>query len=145
MAGNEVDMDYITHSFLLVTSDILSVSWGSSNTWASIIFKVLSEFLIVHKFWDLQGEETKTWAVMLLFQLFLMVLLSQAQEPVCRLHGHIEQPELHVNGDLIIGGIFSFRTGQESYVDIFRSMPAVRPCREYVYLYTTTFCVSFLQ
>lgn len=66
-----------------------------------------------------------------------MVLLSQAQEPVCRLHGDMEQPELHVDGDLIIGGIFSFRTGQDGYIDIFRSTPEVRPCREYVYVYLT--------
>lgn len=61
-----------------------------------------------------------------------MVLLSQAQEPVCRVHSHMEQPELYVDGDLIIGGIFSFRTGQDGYLDTFRSMPEVRPCREYV-------------
>lgn len=82
---------------------------------------------------------------MLLFQLFLIVLPSQAQEPVCRLHSHMEQPELHVDGDLIIGGIFSFRTGQDGYIDIFRSMPKVRPCREYVYVYTKTFHVLIIQ
>lgn len=80
---------------------------------------------------------------MLLFLLLVMVLLSQAQEPVCRQHSHMEQPELHVDGDLIIGGIFSFRTGQDGYKDIFNSRPDVRPCREYAYNYTTTFCVTF--
>lgn len=80
---------------------------------------------------------------MLLFQLLFMVLVSQAQEPVCRLHSHMDQPELHVDGDLIIGGIFSFRTGQDGYIDIFKNMPEVRPCREYVDVYTTVFCVTY--
>ncbi|XP_058242935.1 extracellular calcium-sensing receptor-like [Hemibagrus wyckioides] len=43
----------------------------------------------------------------------------------------MEQPELYVDGDLIIGGIFSFRTGQDGYLDTFRSMPEVRPCRDF--------------
>lgn len=77
---------------------------------------------------------------MFLFHLLLMVFLSQAQEPVCMLYGHIEQPELERDGDLIMGGIFSFRTGQDGYVDMFRTMPEVRPCIEYVYVYTTTLC-----
>ncbi|XP_046720770.1 extracellular calcium-sensing receptor-like [Silurus meridionalis] len=68
---------------------------------------------------------------MLLFQLLFMVLLCQAQEPVCRVHSHIEQPELYADGDLIIGGIFSFRTGQDGYTDSFTHMPAVRPCRDF--------------
>ncbi|KAF5895991.1 extracellular calcium-sensing receptor-like, partial [Clarias magur] len=53
-----------------------------------------------------------------------------AQEPDCLLHSTMEQPELQVDGDLIIGGIFSFRTGQDGYIDTFRSMPEVRPCRD---------------
>lgn len=72
---------------------------------------------------------------MLLFQLLLMVLLTQAEEPVCRLQGHVECPEFQIAGDLIIGGIFSFRTRQDGYIDSFRNMPEVRPCWEYVYIY----------
>lgn len=67
---------------------------------------------------------------MLFLQLFLMVLHSQAQEPVCRLYSNMEQPEFHVHGDLIIGAIFSFRTRQDGYIDLFRNMPEVRPCKE---------------
>ncbi|KAG7333494.1 hypothetical protein KOW79_003629 [Hemibagrus wyckioides] len=53
----------------------------------------------------------------------LAIPKTKAQEPVCRVHSHMEQPELYVDGDLIIGGIFSFRTGQDGYLDTFRSMP----------------------
>ncbi|XP_072551877.1 extracellular calcium-sensing receptor [Salminus brasiliensis] len=65
---------------------------------------------------------------MLPFQIFLMILLSRAEEPACRLQSHVEHPEFQVDGDLIIGGIFSFRTRQGGYIDSFRSMPEVRPC-----------------
>lgn len=75
---------------------------------------------------------------MLLLKLLLMVLVSQAQEPVCRLYSNMEQPEFNVDGDLIIGGIFSFRTGQDGYIDLFKNMPEVRPCKEYVDVYATT-------
>lgn len=71
---------------------------------------------------------------MLLLHLLRMVLLAQAEEPDCQLHSSVEAPELQADGDLIIGGIFSFRTGQDGHVDTFRSFPEVRPCLEYVCL-----------
>lgn len=69
---------------------------------------------------------------MLILKLLLMVLLTQAEKPDCTPQGHRVLPELEKAGDLIIGGIFSFRTGQDGYTDYFTKIPEIRPCKEYV-------------
>lgn len=69
---------------------------------------------------------------MLILKLILMVLLTQAEKPDCMPQGHKVLSELEKDGDLIIGGIFSFRTGQDGYTDYFTKMPEIRPCKEYV-------------
>lgn len=69
---------------------------------------------------------------MLILQLLLMVLLTQAAQPDCTPLGHRVLPELEKDGDLIIGGLFSFRTGQDGYQDSFTEIPQIRPCKEYV-------------
>ncbi|KAG9273390.1 extracellular calcium-sensing receptor-like isoform X1 [Astyanax mexicanus] len=84
---------------------------------------------------------------MLLVQILLMALLSRAEEPACRLQSHIEPPEFELDGELIIGGIFSFRTGQDGYTDSFQSMPEVRPCwdlsfNEFQFAQTMIFAVD---
>uniref|UniRef100_A0A673NEZ7 Extracellular calcium-sensing receptor-like n=1 Tax=Sinocyclocheilus rhinocerous TaxID=307959 RepID=A0A673NEZ7_9TELE len=45
---------------------------------------------------------------MLILQLLLMVLITQADKPDCTPQGHRVLPEMEKDGDLIIGGIFSF-------------------------------------
>lgn len=75
---------------------------------------------------------------MLILQLLLMVLITQAEKPYCIPQGHRVLPEMVKDGDLIIGGIFSFRTGQDGYTDSFTKMPEIRPCKEYV-------CVSTMD
>lgn len=68
---------------------------------------------------------------MLLFKLLLMVILTRKGRTICRLLGAIQQPELAQDGDLIIGGIFSFRTGQDYFTDTFQSIPGFRKCKKY--------------
>uniref|UniRef100_A0A672Z3T6 G-protein coupled receptors family 3 profile domain-containing protein n=1 Tax=Sphaeramia orbicularis TaxID=375764 RepID=A0A672Z3T6_9TELE len=52
--------------------------------------------------WPQQG-----WA---LLHLLLMATLSQAEEPVCRQRGDSEIPQLYKDGDIMLGGIFSFHS-----------------------------------
>ncbi|XP_059362231.1 extracellular calcium-sensing receptor-like [Carassius carassius] len=51
------------------------------------------------------------------------------------------------DGDLIIGGVFSFRTGQDGYTDSFTKMPEIRPCkdfsfREFKFAHTMMFAID---
>uniref|UniRef100_A0A665TEB0 Extracellular calcium-sensing receptor-like n=1 Tax=Echeneis naucrates TaxID=173247 RepID=A0A665TEB0_ECHNA len=48
---------------------------------------------------------------MSLIRLLLSVLLMSKGDSVCRLQSSAQPPELTQDGDLVIGGIFSFRTG----------------------------------
>ncbi|KAA0714824.1 Vomeronasal type-2 receptor 1 [Triplophysa tibetana] len=56
---------------------------------------------------------------------------NMAEKPDCRPQWHHKQPELEKDGDLIIGGIFSFRTTQDGYLDSFTKMPVIRPCKDF--------------
>lgn len=76
---------------------------------------------------------------MLIFKLLLTVLLTQAEKPDCTPQGHRVLPELEKAGDIIIGGIFSFRTRQDGFTDYFTKMPEIRPCKEYVYVNTAIY------
>ncbi|KAJ8367768.1 hypothetical protein SKAU_G00077960 [Synaphobranchus kaupii] len=67
--------------------------------------------------------------LLLLLELVLNMQWMQTEGPVCRLLGRAEQPELAKDGDLIIGGIFSFRTGQDGAIDTFQTAPTPRPCK----------------
>ncbi|XP_067245194.1 extracellular calcium-sensing receptor-like [Chanodichthys erythropterus] len=84
---------------------------------------------------------------MLILKLLLMVLLTQAEKPDCTRQGHRVLPELEKAGDLIIGGIFSFRTGQDGYTDYFTKIPEIRPCkdfsfREFKFAHTMMFAID---
>lgn len=50
---------------------------------------------------------------------------------MCRLRDSAQVPELAQDGDLVIGGIFSFRTGQDYVTDTFQHIPEVRKCKKY--------------
>ncbi|XP_037631658.1 extracellular calcium-sensing receptor-like [Sebastes umbrosus] len=50
---------------------------------------------------------------------------------VCRLQGSAQPPELAQDGDLVIGGIFSFRTGQDYVINTFQTFPEVRKCKNF--------------
>ncbi|XP_061073974.1 extracellular calcium-sensing receptor-like [Conger conger] len=71
----------------------------------------------------------------------------QTEGPMCKLLGRVEQPELTKDGDLIIGGIFSFRTGQDGAIETFQSAPTPRPCkhlnfREFKFAHTMIFAIE---
>lgn len=71
---------------------------------------------------------------MSLFSLLLFLLPAGNGDSVCRLYGLSQPPELAQDGDLIIGGIFSFRTGQDFKLNTFETIPDVRKCKKYVFL-----------
>ncbi|XP_027136152.1 extracellular calcium-sensing receptor-like [Larimichthys crocea] len=52
-------------------------------------------------------------------------------DSVCRLQGLAQPAELAQDGDLVIGGIFSFRTGQDYVINTFQTIPKVRKCKNF--------------
>ncbi|XP_066566406.1 extracellular calcium-sensing receptor-like [Amia ocellicauda] len=60
----------------------------------------------------------------------LIALLIKAEEPVCRLQSRPQLPELSKDGDIIIGGIFSFRSGLDGKTYNFESMPDRPKCKD---------------
>ncbi|TKS65716.1 Extracellular calcium-sensing receptor [Collichthys lucidus] len=48
---------------------------------------------------------------------------QQAEEPVCRLRGDPENPEISKDGDIILGGIFSVHSKYENIQDTFMQKP----------------------
>ncbi|XP_060902744.1 extracellular calcium-sensing receptor-like [Labrus mixtus] len=82
-----------------------------------------------------------------LLRLILLVLLMGEGDSVCRLQGSAQPPELAQDGDLVIGGIFSFRTGQDYVVNTFQTIPGVRKCknfnfREFKFAQTVIFTIN---
>uniref|UniRef100_A0A672Z4Q2 G-protein coupled receptors family 3 profile domain-containing protein n=1 Tax=Sphaeramia orbicularis TaxID=375764 RepID=A0A672Z4Q2_9TELE len=79
--------------------------------------------------------------------LFVVVSLIENGNSVCQLQGSAQPPELAQDGDLIIGGIFSFRTGQDYVVNTFQKIPEVRKCknfnfREFKFAQTVIFAIN---
>ncbi|XP_038548415.1 extracellular calcium-sensing receptor-like [Micropterus salmoides] len=52
-------------------------------------------------------------------------------DSVCRLQGTAQPAELAQDGDLVIGGIFSFRTAQDYVINTFETIPEVRKCNNF--------------
>ncbi|XP_028428775.1 extracellular calcium-sensing receptor-like isoform X1 [Perca flavescens] len=82
-----------------------------------------------------------------LLRLLLLFLLMRRGDSVCRLQGSAQPPELAQDGNLIIGGIFSFRTGQDYVINTFQTFPDVRKCknfnfREFKFAQTVIFAVN---
>ncbi|XP_035765633.1 extracellular calcium-sensing receptor-like [Neolamprologus brichardi] len=70
--------------------------------------------------WPEQG-----WAFL---QLLLVAYVSHAEEPVCRQRGDPENPLLSKNGDIILGGMFSFHTSWKVRKDTYMNQPLPLQC-----------------
>ncbi|KAJ8256824.1 hypothetical protein COCON_G00189760 [Conger conger] len=66
--------------------------------------------------------------LLLLLELILNMQWMQTEGPVCKLLGRAEQPELAKDGDLIIGGIFTFVAGPRGKIHTFKSLPEGPKC-----------------
>lgn len=64
--------------------------------------------------------------------LLLLIVLMGTGDSLCRLQGLAQPPELAKDGDLVIGGIFSFRTVQDYVTNTFQMIPELRKCYMYV-------------
>ncbi|XP_035632652.1 extracellular calcium-sensing receptor-like [Oncorhynchus keta] len=76
----------------------------------------------------------------------LLVVMGEG-EPVCRLQNRAELPDMAKDGDLVIGGIFSFRTEQDGVIDTFQTIPKIRRCinynfREFRFAQTMIFAIE---
>uniref|UniRef100_A0A671U6E3 G-protein coupled receptors family 3 profile domain-containing protein n=1 Tax=Sparus aurata TaxID=8175 RepID=A0A671U6E3_SPAAU len=80
-----------------------------------------------------------------LLRVILFVLLMETGDSVCKLQGSPQPAELAQDGDLVIGGIFSFRTGQDYVINTFQTVPEVRKCknfREFKFAQAVIFAVN---
>ncbi|KAM8768474.1 extracellular calcium-sensing receptor-like [Acanthopagrus schlegelii] len=65
----------------------------------------------------------KGWVLLLLLASF-----SQAEEPVCRLIGDPENPQLSKDGDILLGGIFSFHNKWKNRLETYMQKPLPLQC-----------------
>uniref|UniRef100_A0A8P4G415 Receptor ligand binding region domain-containing protein n=1 Tax=Dicentrarchus labrax TaxID=13489 RepID=A0A8P4G415_DICLA len=65
------------------------------------------------------------WA---LLQLLVVVSFSQAEKSVCRRIGHLEDPQLSKDGDIIVGGIFSLHNRWKARQDTYLHKPLPLEC-----------------
>lgn len=70
--------------------------------------------------WPEQG-----WA---LLHLFLVTSFSQADEQLCTRRGDPENPELVMDGDILLGGLFSFHTSWKERKTTYREKPLPLQC-----------------
>ncbi|KAL3991814.1 prenylcysteine oxidase / farnesylcysteine lyase [Sarotherodon galilaeus] len=70
--------------------------------------------------WPEQG-----WAFL---QLLMVASVSHAEEPVCRQRGDPENPLLSKDGDIILGGMFSFHTSWKERKDTYMYKPLPLQC-----------------
>ncbi|XP_071353124.1 extracellular calcium-sensing receptor-like [Trachinotus anak] len=81
---------------------------------------VLSDSMTSAHRWSEQG-----WAFL---QLLLIATFSQAEELVCRQRGDPENPQLSKDGDIILGGIFSFHSSWKDRQDTYMHKPLPLEC-----------------
>nr|XP_046245714.1 extracellular calcium-sensing receptor-like [Scatophagus argus] len=72
-----------------------------------------------------QRRPEKGWAVLLLL---LVVSFSKAEETVCRQRGDPENPQLSKDGDIMLGGIFSFHNKWINKQDTYMHKPLPLQC-----------------
>nr|XP_046246192.1 extracellular calcium-sensing receptor-like [Scatophagus argus] len=75
-------------------------------------------------------KSTQTWQVRswALIALFLVASFSQPEEPVCRQKGDPQFPQLYKDGDIVLGGIFSFHSKWKNRQDTFMHKPLPLQC-----------------
>ncbi|XP_041120314.1 extracellular calcium-sensing receptor-like isoform X2 [Polyodon spathula] len=84
---------------------------------------------------------------MLTLLLVLTALLTRAEEPVCRLQGRPELPLFSKDGDIVIGGIFSFHNNLIDDKPVFNVVPKPLKCKdlnlvEYQFAVTMIFAIE---
>lgn len=85
----------------------------------------LSDFAPAHSMTYTQSWPQQGWA---LLQLLLVVSFSQAEDPVCLQWGAPENPQLSVDGDIILGGIFSIHGSWKDTRDTYVHKPLPLQC-----------------
>ncbi|KAM8769876.1 extracellular calcium-sensing receptor-like [Acanthopagrus schlegelii] len=85
----------------------------------------------------------KGWALLHL----LLVSVSQAEELVCRRRGDSENPQLSKDGDIVLGGIFSFHSRWKDRQDTYMDKPLPLQCtslnfRGFQYAQTMLFAIA---
>ncbi|XP_051953211.1 extracellular calcium-sensing receptor-like [Xyrauchen texanus] len=80
-------------------------------------------------------------------QLLLMSVLIRAEQPVCKRQGNAQLSEFSKDGDLKIGGIFTFYTGYNGVIPQFNRLPPLLKCkdinyRELKFAYTMIFAIE---
>ncbi|MGH0140298.1 UNVERIFIED_CONTAM: hypothetical protein FKN15_046079 [Acipenser sinensis] len=95
----------------------------------------------------LHESDEKEHFEMLLLAVVLTALLTRAENPVCRLQGRPELPLFSKDGDIIIGGIFSFHDNLVNAKPAFNAMPQPLKCkdlnfREFQFAQTMIFAIE---
>lgn len=85
----------------------------------------LSDFAPTHSMTSTQSWPEQGWA---LLQILLLVAFSQAEDHVCRQLGDPENPHLSKDGDIILGGIFSFHSSWKNKRDTYMHKPLPLQC-----------------
>ncbi|XP_041120331.1 extracellular calcium-sensing receptor-like isoform X1 [Polyodon spathula] len=81
---------------------------------------------------------------MLTLLLVLTALLTRAEEPVCRLQGRPELPLFSKDGDIVIGGIFSFHNNLIDDKPVFNVVPKPLKCKGSLNLVEYQFAVTMI-
>uniref|UniRef100_A0AAQ5YJH9 G-protein coupled receptors family 3 profile domain-containing protein n=1 Tax=Amphiprion ocellaris TaxID=80972 RepID=A0AAQ5YJH9_AMPOC len=87
-------------------------------------------------------SETNT-SLLTATMLLLVVLLSQAEEPVCRQRGDPESPQLFKDGDIILGGTFSFHSRWKDRQETYMHKPLPLECtRDFQFAQSMLFAIE---
>uniref|UniRef100_W5M3A4 Receptor ligand binding region domain-containing protein n=1 Tax=Lepisosteus oculatus TaxID=7918 RepID=W5M3A4_LEPOC len=66
---------------------------------------------------------------MFVLKVVLIAFSTLAEKPICRLQGRPETPAFSMDGDIIIGGLFSIKAGIVSTTPNFKDLPEPTECK----------------